>query len=128
MAQTPKGFPTPEKIEGYWDWDKIHAPRPVTPLAGDAVVMTMSLKRSIVNNDLYPMFAPQEGADNGQAFLDELHYFFEALRRRSDGIYEVSETRWREDPAMPLNTVQGYLLLGDENESQHQGKGHRYGD
>ena len=34
-------FPSPQEIEGYWDWDKIHAPRPLTPLAGDAVVMSM---------------------------------------------------------------------------------------
>ena len=35
-------FPEPNEIEGYWDWDKIHAPRPLTPLAGDAIVMSMA--------------------------------------------------------------------------------------
>jgi pyruvate,water dikinase len=34
-------FPRPDEIEGYWDWDRIHAPRPLTPLAGDAVVQSV---------------------------------------------------------------------------------------
>jgi pyruvate,water dikinase len=66
-------FPSPGEIQGYWDWDKIHAPRPLTPLAGDAVVMAMSegftiaqhgfgsplaLRCRMVNNYLYAAFAP----------------------------------------------------------------------
>ena len=66
-------FPSPHEINGYWDWDKIHAPRPLTPLAGDAVVMGMSegftiaqhafgsplaLRCRMVNNYLYAAFAP----------------------------------------------------------------------
>jgi len=72
-AQTHEGFPTRDEIEGYWDWDKIHAPRPLTPLAGDAVVMAMgegftiaqhdfgtplSLKCRMINNYFYSSFAP----------------------------------------------------------------------
>ena len=34
-------FPQPGEMAGYWDWDKIHAPKPLTPLAGDAVVNSM---------------------------------------------------------------------------------------
>ncbi len=66
-------FPQPHEIDGYWDWDKIHAPRPLTPLAGDAIVMsmgtgftiaqhdfgsTLELKCRMVNNYLYAAFAP----------------------------------------------------------------------
>ena len=66
-------FPQPHEIEGYWDWDKIHAPRPLTPLAGDAVVMSMgegftiaqhafgsslALKCIMVNNYFYAAFSP----------------------------------------------------------------------
>ena len=72
-AQTHEGFPSRDEIEGYWDWDKIHAPRPLTPLAGDAVVMAMgdgftiaqhdfgtplSLKCRMINNYFYSSFAP----------------------------------------------------------------------
>ena len=34
---------------------------------------------------------------------------------RSDGIYELAAATWREDPAIPLNTIQGYLRLSDED-------------
>jgi pyruvate,water dikinase len=72
-ALTHEGFPTPDEIDGYWDWDKIHAPRPLTPLAGDAVVMAMgegftiaqhafgtplSLKCWMINNYFYSSFTP----------------------------------------------------------------------
>ena len=68
-------FPSPQEIEGYWDWDKIHAPKPLTPLAGDAVVMSMgegftiaqhafgsplALHCRMVNNYLYAAFVPDD--------------------------------------------------------------------
>ena len=66
-------FPQEGEIEGYWDWDKIHAPRPLTPLAFDTVVMsmgegftdaqhefgsTLALRCRHVNNYLYASFVP----------------------------------------------------------------------
>jgi pyruvate,water dikinase len=72
-ATAEVAFPSPEEIQGYWDWDKIHAPRPLTPLAGDAVVMGMSegftiaqhgfgsplaLRCRMINNYLYAAFTP----------------------------------------------------------------------
>jgi phosphohistidine swiveling domain-containing protein len=36
------GFPGPDEIEGFWAFDKMHAPRPVTPLASDLIVMTLA--------------------------------------------------------------------------------------
>ncbi len=35
-------FPTPNEIEGYWALDKMHAPRPITPLSFDLVVRTLA--------------------------------------------------------------------------------------
>jgi phosphohistidine swiveling domain-containing protein len=34
-------FPGPDEIEGFWSLDKMHAPRPVTPLSFDVVVHTL---------------------------------------------------------------------------------------
>ena len=42
MTAEDATFPIGEEIEGAWDWDKIHAPRPLTPLAFDSIVMSMS--------------------------------------------------------------------------------------
>jgi rifampicin phosphotransferase len=35
-------FPTPDEIEGFWAFDKMHAPRPLTPLSQDLVMATIS--------------------------------------------------------------------------------------
>src|SRR5205823_12278537 len=42
--------PQAHEIAGYWDWDKIHAPKPLTPLAGDAVVNTMRASFTIAQH------------------------------------------------------------------------------
>ena len=284
-AQTHEGFPSRDEIEGYWDWDKIHAPRPLTPLAGDAVVMAMgegftiaqhdfgtplSLKCRMINNYFYSSFAPDytgitepakelearyehmlttdamrigerwvnewepslipildkarntdysvlsdddltkaldeqlanlvyfwtihgwinlvlvpsnaltdfyngefkpddvteayelmqgyrtksveaakglwrlsrivkaspalrdvfqssepkvietalEFSNEGQAFLSELRPFLDEFGWRSDGIYEIGEATWRENMAIPLNTIQGYLALDEDNDPE----------
>jgi phosphohistidine swiveling domain-containing protein len=278
-STTQLAFPSPQDIEGYWDWDKIHAPRPLTPLAGDAVVMGMSegftiaqhafgsplaLRCRMVNNYLYAAFTPDptftppttdpdeysraleevafrtgerwtnewepslipilrklrtsdfdamsdaelreafeehiknhiymweihgwinlsllpataltefynaevqpadpneawqllqgyqtksidagsglfrlsrkvnaspvlskafeldpsaipealDASDEGKAFLQELHSYLEEFGWRSDGIYELGDATWREDMTIPLNTIQGYIRLGEEH-------------
>ena len=35
-------FPTAEEIEGFWAFDKMHAPRPLHPLSQDLVMATIS--------------------------------------------------------------------------------------
>jgi rifampicin phosphotransferase len=277
---TPLYFPQPHEIEGYWDWDKIHAPRPVTPLAGDAVIMSMgegftaaqhefgsvmALRCRIINHYFYGSFVPDESftpptrdpdeyvkglerhafgigerwvnewepalkpmleklrttdfasmsdrelqdaleerlrelvyewtihgwinlslvpataltdfytqeigpddpneawqltqgyenksveaskglwrlarmvkasptllkvfeerepkemlaafetSDEGRAFLAELRRYLDEFGWRSDGIYEIGDATWREEPSIPLNTIQGYLRLGEDN-------------
>ena len=280
MTSKYEDFPGPDEIEGAWDWDKIHAPRPLTPLAGETVVMAMgegftraqhefgsplALKCRVVNYYFYATFAPEEGythkadadvaryvqelerlaartgerwvnewepalqpilrkarTDNyramtdeqlvqeletqlqnlvyywtihgwinlslvpatalvefynaevqpedqneawqlmqgyetksvetskglwrlsrtvkasamlssifeagnpheivlalrkineGRAFLAELRRFLDDYGWRSDGIYEIGDATWREDPSIPLNTIQGYLGLGED--------------
>ncbi|MPY96186.1 MAG: hypothetical protein GEV08_24915 [Acidimicrobiia bacterium] len=44
MTTAPRetAFPAPHEIEGFWAFDKMHAPRPITPLASDLIVMTLA--------------------------------------------------------------------------------------
>ena len=35
-------FPAPDEIEGFWALDKMHAPRPITPLSFDLIVHTLA--------------------------------------------------------------------------------------
>ena len=48
--------------------------------------------------------------------LSDLRAYLSEYGWRSDGIYEVGDTTWREDPMIQLNTIQGYMRLGDEHD------------
>jgi rifampicin phosphotransferase len=60
------------------------------------------------------MLAALEGSADGQTFLVELRSYLDEFGWRGDGIYELAESTWREEPSIPLNTIQGYLRLGDD--------------
>jgi phosphohistidine swiveling domain-containing protein len=55
-----------------------------------------------------------EQSDEGKAFVQQLRAYLDEFGWRSDGIYEVGDATWREDPTIPLNTIQGYVRLGEE--------------
>jgi rifampicin phosphotransferase len=99
-------FPQPHEIDGYWDWDKIHAPKPLTPLAGDAVVMSMgdgftiaqhdfgsmlALRCRIVNNYLYTAFTPDPDFEPPTRDLNEYSQQLDAL---AFGIGERWTNEW----------------------------------
>jgi rifampicin phosphotransferase len=39
-AQAPTDFPIPEDVTGFWQWDKLHAPRPLPPLDQELITST----------------------------------------------------------------------------------------
>ena len=41
-AQSSPDFPIPEGMEGFWTWDKMHCPRPQTPLTEDIFLAAVS--------------------------------------------------------------------------------------
>ena len=57
--------------------------------------------------------AALEGSDEGHASLARLRAYLDEFGWRSDGIYEIADATWREDPTIPLNTIQGYVRLPD---------------
>ena len=42
IVDDDRSFPSPDEIEGFWAFDKMHAPRPITPLAEDLIIATLS--------------------------------------------------------------------------------------
>jgi transposase len=58
--------------------------------------------------------ATLETSDEGQAFLRELWRYLDEFGWRGDGMYEVGDVTWREQPLVPLNTIQGYLRLSED--------------
>jgi len=58
--------------------------------------------------------ALQQSAES-QAFAASLREFLDEFSWRSD-VFELADPMWREDPAIPLNTLQGYLSLSDSDD------------
>ena len=129
MTAKYEGFPGPDEIDGAWDWDKIHAPRPLTPLAGDTVVMSMgegftkaqhefgsplALKCRTVNYYFYATFAPEEGyAHKSQA--DVAHYVAELDRLAADiGGRWVNEWEPSLQPILRKARTANYRSMSDE--------------
>jgi phosphohistidine swiveling domain-containing protein len=61
------------------------------------------------------LIAELEKSQDGQSFLRELRAYLDEYGWRSD-IFELAEPSWRENPAIPLNAIQGYMSLGDEHD------------
>ena len=51
-------------------------------------------------------------------FLAALRAYLNKWGWRADAIYELSQPTWREDPSIPLNTLQGYIRLGEEGDPE----------
>jgi rifampicin phosphotransferase len=58
------------------------------------------------------LMARLEQSEAGRAFLAELRTYLDEFGWRADA-FELAEPTWRENPRIPLNTIQGYLGLGD---------------
>ena len=54
-------------------------------------------------------------SEEGRAFLAELAIYLDEFGWRADA-FELADRSWREDPAIPLNAIQGYIFLGDEGD------------
>ena len=75
-----------------------------------------SLTKVFEELDPQAILGALERSEEGRAFLKEFRTYLEQYGWRSDGIYEVGDATWREDPAIPLNTIQGYMRLGEEQD------------
>ncbi len=69
-------FPGPDEIEGFWAFDKMHAPRPLSPLSQDLVMATLGegFTRAQVEYDC-PVVASAKAIN---------HYFFMAFHPHPD--------------------------------------------
>ena len=53
-----------------------------------------------------------DGFEEGRAFLSDFRTYLDEFGWRSD-VFELSDKTWREDPVIPLNALQGYILLDE---------------
>ena len=54
-----------------------------------------------------------EGSAAGRTFLEELRTFLDEFAWRSD-VFELADPTWREDPTIPLNILQGYIRVSED--------------
>jgi pyruvate,water dikinase len=122
------GFPGPDQIEGFWAFDKMHAPRPITPLAADLIVMTLAtgftnaqaefdsplgVSSKIVNYYYYASFHPI--ADEAER-EDRLARYRRTLDERVPGVGERWVSEWAPalERAAKAERVADYGALSDE--------------
>jgi pyruvate,water dikinase len=133
MASKHEGFPGPDEIEGAWDWDKIHAPRPLTPLAGDTVVMAMgegfthaqhafgsplALKCRMINYYFYATFAPDAGyTHKSQAEVDHYAHELDSIAART-GERWVNEWEPALQPILDRARTADYRSMSDAELAQ----------
>lgn len=82
--------------------------------------LSREVKASAELEDLFGRLQPEdllralEKSEAGRVFLARFRDYLDEWGWRSDSIYEVADKTWREEPRIPLNTLQGYLQLGEE--------------
>ena len=60
-----------------------------------------------------------EGSEVGRNFLHAFKVYLEDFGWRSEA-FELADTTWREDPAVPLNAIQGYMRLDDSEDPENK--------
>jgi pyruvate,water dikinase len=84
--------------------------------------LSRTVRSSPALSKLFEDFEPRtlldalEQSHEGRGFVADLRAYLNEYGWRSDGIYEIGDATWREDPSIPLNTIQGYMRLGEEND------------
>jgi pyruvate,water dikinase len=121
-------FPAGDEIEGFWNLDKMHAPRPVSPLSFDLVVRTLAEGFTKANEDYdcpimastreinhYLYFAFHPVPDEAEVARRMVHYH-EKLAEKVPSVGRTWEEQWKPEVIasnVPLKTAD-WSSLGDE--------------
>ena len=100
-------FPGPDEIEGFWALDKMHAPRPVTPLSFDLIVRTLSegftkaqaeydcpmmASSREINHYFYMAFHP---IPDEAELADRMTRYHDKLAEKVPGVGKTWEEEWK---------------------------------
>ncbi len=78
-----------------------------------SITQSPALTRAFETQDSSQLIAYLEGSEAGRHFLTAFHTYLDEFGWRSDA-FELADPTWRENPLIPLNTLQGYMALGDQ--------------
>jgi len=110
-------FPGPDEIEGFWAFDKMHAPRPLHPLSQDLVMSTLAVGFTKAQAEYdCPVVASNQAIN---------HYFYMAFHPHPDeAVVEDRMSRYLDtiDEKVPLVgkrwTNEWLPLIRDRNEAE----------
>jgi phosphohistidine swiveling domain-containing protein len=102
--ETLQGFPTRSLAAGRGLWKLSRQIR-----------SSNALSQVFNESDVSEIVPRLEQTDDGRAFLTDFRAYLEEFGWRSD-VFEFADPTWREDPTIPLNTLQGYIRLGDDSD------------
>jgi rifampicin phosphotransferase len=122
-------FPSADEIEGFWNLDKMHAPRPVTPLSFDLVVRTLAEGFTKANEDYdcpimastkevnhYLYFAFHPVPDEAEVARRMVHYH-EKLAEKVPAVGRTWDQVWKPEVIasnVPLKTADWSSLSDEE--------------
>ncbi len=97
-----QGFPTRslDAGRGLWRLSRI-------------IVNSPTVKRVFAEHEPSQLVSQLERSEQGRDFLREFRTYLDEFGWRSDA-FELADPTWRENPLIPLNTLQGYIHLGDD--------------
>jgi len=122
-------FPAPEQVEGFWMWDKMHFPRPQTPLtqevllaaigdgfgeAMDEFAYPMGMRVRVVNYYGYDGFVPQDL--KGESMESRIARFKETVTREALLVGKRWETEWMPAVIQEVESVRtrDYASMDDD--------------
>jgi rifampicin phosphotransferase len=77
------------------------------------IINSPALKRLFEEQEPSQLDAQLERSEEGRPFLGEFRAYLDEFGWRSDA-FELADPTWRENPLIPLNTLQGYIHLGED--------------
>jgi pyruvate,water dikinase len=100
-------FPAPDEIEGFWNLDRMHAPRPITPLSFDLIIETLAagftkaqaeydcpimVTPKEINHYVYVSFHP---VDDQAEIADRLSRYQETLAEKVPKVGKLWDEEWK---------------------------------
>ncbi len=66
------------------------------------------------------VLAKLDESEEGRAFRADLDAFLFEFGWRHDAVYDLADVPWREDPAIPLNSIAAFINLDDDEDPELQ--------
>ena len=100
-------FPTPDEIEGFWNLDRMHAPRPITPLSFDLIIETLAagftkaqaeydcpimVTPKEINHYVYVSFHP---VDDEGVIADRMSRYEATLAEKVPKVGKIWDEEWK---------------------------------